>query len=102
MYFSGPHLGVVSDNRLFKLYTPPLAPGETLLGDKAYCDRALEHQIVAPIKARHHRSLLDVQQEYNDLHAWYRASIEHLFGYLKRFRIIGNDVSFIIVIHHDV
>jgi hypothetical protein len=72
------------------------------LGDKAYCDRALEHQIVAPIKARHHRSLLDVQQEYNDLHAWYRASIEHLFGYLKRFRIIGNDVSFIIVIHHDV
>jgi len=43
-----------------------------------------------------------MQQEYNDLHAWYRASIEHLFGYLKRFRIIGNDVSFIIVIHHDV
>ena len=91
MFYSGPHLGVISDNKIYKLYTPPLAPGETLLGDKAYCDRALEHQVVAPIKAQRHRSLLAAQEEYNRLHGWYRASIEHLFGYLKRFRIIGND-----------
>jgi hypothetical protein len=89
-YFSGPHLGVMSDNKLFKMYNPPLLDGELLLGDKAYCDRALEHQIIAPIKAARGTPLTAEELEYNRLHGWYRASVEHAFGYSKRFRIIGN------------
>jgi hypothetical protein len=72
------------------MYTPPLTDGELLLGDKAYSDQQLHHQIIAPIKARPNQPLMDAQLEYNKLHGWYRASIEHCFGYIKRFRIIGN------------
>lgn len=72
------------------MYTPPLLPGELLLGDKAYADISLSHQIIAPIKKKKHQSLLEIQLQYNKIHGWYRASIEHAFGYSKRFRIIGN------------
>jgi hypothetical protein len=88
-YFSGPHLGVINDNKLFKLYPPPLIEGEYLLGDKAYCDRALHQCVVYPIKATRLSELSVDELEYNRLHGFYRASIEHAFGYTKRFRIIG-------------
>jgi hypothetical protein len=88
-YFSGPHLGVINDNKLFKQYPPPLIEGEYLLGDKAYCDGALSHCMVYPIKASRSSELSDEERAYNELHGFYRASIEHAFGYSKRFRIIG-------------
>ena len=90
-YYSGPHLGVISDVKLFKKYNPPLLEGELLLADKAYVDRSLQHQIVAPIKKKRNQPPLRAAQlEYNRLHGWNRASIEHAFGKNKRFRIIGN------------
>jgi hypothetical protein len=88
-YYSGPHIGVINDNKIFKTYTPPLSDGELLLGDKAYTDKQLCHQVIAPIKARQHGSLSDAELRYNKIHGWYRASIEHCFGYIKRFRILG-------------
>ncbi len=92
-YYFGPHLGVISDNKLLKMYPPPLVDGELLLGVKAYADRALQHQVIAPIKQSKHESLLDAQLEYNAQYGWYQASIEHAFGYTKRFNIIGNRSS---------
>ncbi len=89
-YFSGPHIGVISDNKLYKMYTPPLIEGEKLLADKAYVDQALQHQLIAPIKAGRGTPLHSHELKYNKLHGWYRASIEHAFGYSKRFRILGN------------
>jgi hypothetical protein len=65
---------VINDNKLFKLYTPPLDDGEILLGDKAYADQQLRHQIIAPIKAQRNQSLLEGQLEYNKLaisNYWY-------------------------------
>lgn len=75
------------------MYTPPLLAGEKLLADKAYCDRALEGQLIAPIKAGRGRDLSASELKYNKIHGWYRASIEHAFGYSKRFRILGNTQS---------
>jgi len=89
-YFSGPHLGVISDNTLVKQYPPLLISiDERILGDKAYTDRSLAHVVIAPIKKKRNNSLTSVCEKYNVIHAWYRASIEHAFGYIKRFRIIG-------------
>ena len=60
------------------------------MGDKAYCDRSLNHRLVYPIKAERGQPLNNDELQYNDLHGFYRASIEHAFGYSKRYRIIGN------------
>src|SRR5690349_1979800 len=95
-FFSGPHVGVISDNTLIRKYPPPLAKGEYILGDKAYTDRSLSHYVLAPIKKQKHSSLSPEQHYFNDMLSWYRSSIEHTFGYMKRFNILSN--IFIIIL----
>jgi hypothetical protein len=88
-FFSGPHLGVISDNALVKKYPPPLLHDELVLGDKAYTDRSLAHLVIAPIKKKRNQPQTRTAERYNRVHGWYRASIEHTFGYMKRFKIIS-------------
>jgi hypothetical protein len=87
IWYSGPHLGVTSDIKLFRDFTPPLEPGERLLGDKAYIG---DERLVSQVKRR--RGEMDVSlrdRAFNVVHGWYRSTIEHCFAYLKRFRILS-------------
>ena len=81
MWFSGPHLGVTSDIRVFRENPPPLGPRERLLGDKAYIGDA---RLIAPVKKRRGVAILSQRnQAYNLVHGWYRSTVEHLFAYVK-------------------
>jgi hypothetical protein len=88
-FLSGPHLGTISDIQLYRLYPPPLDHHECIFGDKAYCDKKLINKIIAPIKKQRHKQLSEEEKVYNELLTWYRSSIEHTFGYMKRFRILS-------------
>lgn len=83
MWYSGPHLGVTSDIKLFREHTPPLLEGERLLADKAY-QGAREQLIVPYKKKRGGGELSQRRQNFNVAHAWYRATIEHCFAFVKR------------------
>jgi DDE superfamily endonuclease len=99
-YLSGPHLGVISDISIYRNNPAPLDDDECILGDKAYCDSELEHKIITPIKKKKHRQLTEDENAYNKVLGWYRSSIEHTFGYMKRFKIIGkqfNDILLYII-----
>jgi hypothetical protein len=86
---SGPHLGVINDIVIFRNNPPPLENDECIFGDKAYCDKQLENKIITPKKKQRHRQLSEDEIHYNKILGWYRASVEHLFGYMKRFNIIS-------------
>lgn len=61
---------------------PPLAPGERLLGDKAYVGH---HRLIAPFKRRRGAAGITRRQAaFNVVHGWYRATIEHSFAFVKR------------------
>lgn len=82
IWYSGPHLGVTSDIRLFRENTPPLDAGEKVLGDKAYIGDA---RLIAPIKKRRGAATIPRRaQAFNIAHGWYRSTIEHCFAYIKR------------------
>jgi hypothetical protein len=89
-YLSGPHLGTISDIKLYRMYPPPLDEMECIFGDKAYCDKELIDKIITPMKKQKGRQLSEESAEYNRLIGWYRSSIEHTFGYMKRFRVLSN------------
>ena len=83
IWYSGPHIGVTSDVKLFDGYTPPLDDGEKLLADKAYVGRPDE--LIVPFKKqRGHAELSERRAAFNVVHAWYRATIEHCFAFVKR------------------
>jgi len=81
IWYSGPHIGVRHDSRIYRESPPPLVPGERLLGDKAYVGHA---SLIAPFKRNPPRGLSRRKRAYNVLHSWYRVTIEHCFAYLKR------------------
>jgi hypothetical protein len=91
-FISGPHIGTISDIKLYRMYGPELTGAECIFGDKAYCDKELVNKIIAPIKKKKGRALSEEALEYNRQLGWYRSSIEHTFGYMKRFTILGIDV----------
>jgi len=83
IWYSGPHIGVTSDIKLFRRSMPPLQDGERLLADKAYVG-AREHLIVPYKKKPGRASLSRRRHDFNVAHSWYRATIEHCFAYVKR------------------
>ena len=99
-FFTGPHPGVISDIKLYKKYTPPLDADECIFGDKAYCDNTLRNKIITPFKKPRHRELNREEGYYNKMLGWYRTSIEHTFGYMKRFIIISNTSPHAIINQH--
>jgi hypothetical protein len=92
-YLSGPHLGTIADIQLYRMYPPPLNDIECIFGDKAYCDKKLVTKIITPIKKQKRKKLSDEAEQYNELVGWYRSSIEHTFGFMKRFRILSKCIS---------
>ena len=88
-FISGPHIGVMSDISIYRKVSPPLEKGECIMGDKAYCSADLEDELVAPIKKPRKGQLTQDETDYNAEHGWYRSSIEHCFGYMKRFKILS-------------
>jgi len=90
IWYSGPHIGVTSDINLFRTFTPPLDAGEMLLGDKAYCDASMSGVLLAPYKKRRGQAALsEGRAAYNLVHRWYRATVEHSYSFVKRFRILN-------------
>lgn len=90
IWYSGPHIGVTSDVRLFSKNTPPLDDGEKLLGDKAYV--GVPDEIIVPVKKKSGQAALSQRLEaFNAVHSWYRATIEHCFAYVKRSVICPSD-----------
>ena len=83
IWYSGPHLGVTSDIKLFRQNSPPLERGERLLADKAYVGE--RGRLIAPYKKkRGEAQLTQRKRDFNNVHAWYRSTIEHCFAYVKR------------------
>lgn len=83
IWYSGPHLGVTSDIKLFRTFSPPLNPGEKLLGDKAYVGEP--DRLIAPYKKKRGRTSVSARRAaFNVVHGWYRATIEHSFAFVKR------------------
>ncbi len=106
LWYSGPHLGTTHDIELVRQYPPPLAAGEELLADLAYVGgddflsvpfkRKVITVEVGRKRIKHTMPLSEPQVLYNRCHAWYRSTVEHTFGYLKRFRIIARAVRVIV------
>ena len=90
MWYSGPHLGTPSDITLFEENQPPLSPNEQLFADKAYVKDEWNNILIAPIKNQKGCTVTEDQSAFNDIIAWYRASIEHAFGFLKRYIILSS------------
>ena len=83
IWYSGPHLGTTSDIKLFRDNCPLLDEGERLLGDKAYVGEP--DYLIAPYKKRRGEDRLsDRKYHFNNVHAWYRSTIEHCFAFVKR------------------
>jgi hypothetical protein len=54
-----------------------------LLGDKAYVGE--RSRLIAPYKKKRGQAKLAGRKwDFNNVHAWYRATIEHCFAYVKR------------------
>jgi hypothetical protein len=120
IWYSGPHIGTTHDVQLFRQFPPPLTNGESLLGDLAYIGggdgvivpfkkRSVQitdqrGQIINRRRRRRTRRTIPLnsaQRLYNRVQQWYRASIEHAFGYLKRYHIINSTYRGRLVLHSD-
>lgn len=83
IWYSGPHIGVTSDINVFRRDCPPLDPGERLLGDKAYLGEP--EYLIAPYKRKPNGPPISGRKwHFNNIHAWYRSTIEHTFAFIKR------------------
>jgi hypothetical protein len=90
MWYSNPQIGTVHDIKMFQNVKPPLNENESLLADKAYVADKFKSPSICPIKKPRDAELNDRQQAYNLIHRWYRASVEHSIGYLKRYKILSS------------
>ena len=87
VWYSGPHLGVTHDLELFRRFPPPLRPNEKLLADKAYIGGG--PRLVCPCKrVKGQKQLSPLQRAYNDVHGFWRATIEHINAHIKKFQIL--------------
>ncbi|MHB1957163.1 MAG: transposase family protein [Sulfobacillus sp.] len=67
IFFSGPHIGVRSDLRLWQQFGPVLSAGEIMLADKAYVSKDVSN-VLAPYKRKKGRRLSRAQRDFNLLH----------------------------------
>jgi hypothetical protein len=89
MWYSNPHIGTIHDIKMYELVTPPLRENESLLADKAYVAERYRGKLIGPIKKGKGGELTKKQESYNLIHRWYRSTIEHAIGYLKRYKILA-------------
>jgi len=83
MWYSGPHAGCVGDPILWKNSHSDidLHPLECLLADKIY---GKGKNLIAPPKRKNNQPLDIDSRCINDLHTYYRVTIEHVIGFAKR------------------
>jgi len=86
IWWSGPHIGTMHDLRLYREYPPPLLPNEQILADKAYVGGG--PHLIAPFKKKRGR-ISHEKRAFNKVHRWYRSTVEHSIGFIKRFRILN-------------
>ena len=84
-YLSGPHPGAESDTTLARTFRPGFLPHESLLGDKAYISVP---NCVVPIKERP-GGLSPAEVEYNRVHQFYRARVEHAFAWVNKWKVVS-------------
>ena len=88
IWYSGPHIGTTHDTTLYKKNRPSLIDNEQLLGDKG--NQGCGSSVIVPFKKRHEEvRITGDKRAFNIVHRWYRATVEHSIGYLKRFRILN-------------
>jgi len=80
---TGPHIGVRHDIMLWRRYGPP---DMFVLGDKAYIGA---DNVSTPFKKPRGGSLTDAEEDYNVVHNWYRAGVEHSNAQLKKWKIVN-------------
>jgi len=80
IYFSGPHLGITPDCKIWHENRPILEDDEWILGDGAY---VAEAQILSPFRRSPNQSLTEEQLFFNLLISHYRARVEHINSLLK-------------------
>jgi hypothetical protein len=88
IWYSGPDIGTTHDKTLYMKHPPPITDIEQLLGDKGY--QGVGPSVIVPFKKRRGEIRLTADRRaFNIVHRWYRATVEHTIGYIKRFRILN-------------
>jgi len=85
----GPHLGVTHDSALWDDYPTPLHPAERLLADSAYIKFERTGHMIVSYKKPRGGELTREQRDFNRMHSWYRATVEHTNAWVKHWRILG-------------
>lgn len=101
MWYSGPHFGPTHDLTIWNKKHIDLDNGDKLLADKAYCSVLHEDVFVTPFKKPHSRNLEEEEEAFNTAHAFYRATVEHVFAYLKRYKILSSSYRGLIKITQE-
>jgi hypothetical protein len=83
---TGPHAGVRADIDIFRQHKPPIDANELGLGDKAYYG---DDDVEPPFKKPKGGELTEEQEDYNVVHSWLRATVEHAIWQMKKFQILG-------------
>lgn len=65
----------------------PMPAGVRLLGDAGYVGAA---GVVHALKKPKGGELTEDQHLYNRTIQWWRATVEHVIGFIKRFKIVGS------------
>ena len=87
-FLSGPHPGAMSDTTLARVYRPSLQPDDTILADLAYLSVP---NCLTPFKKPNKPHELDSDAlEFNRIHQFYRARVEHQFGHLHGWKILSS------------
>jgi hypothetical protein len=85
-YLSGPHPGAMSDTTLARIWRLALSAWQTLLGDLAYLSVP---NCLTPFKnPQEPATLTQDELEFNRIHQFYRARVEHAFGSLHAWGVI--------------
>ena len=86
VYLSGPHVEVRADIDIWRLNGPELDANEYVLGDKAYVGA---QGVSVPYKKPPGGDITAGQKDFNTIHSWCRVTVEHVFGQMKKFNILG-------------
>ena len=95
MFGSVLHIGNMSDVEMWRQFSPAMSDEEYFLADKAYIG---VDGCVPPRKKPSRGRLSQTDEDYNIVHRytsfshsirWFRATIEHVFGQMKRFRVLS-------------
>ena len=86
-FISGPHPGAMSDTTLARMYRPNLTPTDVILADLAYLSVP---NCSTLFKKANSYDLDRDEMEFNRVHRFYRARVEHQFGHLHGWKLVSS------------